>query len=388
MDAVFSELLTRIVETYRRALAQSPSAREWLSGRGLSDQALLDRFQVGWSEGRLCEMARGGILDRLKALGILDGGGRERFAGSVVVPVFDDSGAVLQMAGYAVDGTITWLFPGETPAFWNAQAFRSGREVLIAEGPLAGMVEIAAGREAVAAPAGPGVPLGQGAKDQILVHPVQVSLAGCEKLRPELEALGLLSKKTISRDLSLERDEKGFAAEFPRRLRFVVQGISQDSPRHLRASVRVFRRADAPSPSSPVHLDTLDLYHARSRSAFAKTAACLLGEDPTLFEDFLGRVVALSEEFLREREKAAPAVVLSQEERNEAFRLLRDPRYPECVADDLGTLGYVGERENKQVAYLASLSRKLEDPLSILVVSRSAAGKSTLSEAIAGLSPP
>jgi hypothetical protein len=56
-------------------------------------------------------MARGEVLGRLKALGILDPAGRERFAGSVVVPIFDDSAAVVQMAGYGPEGTVSWLFP-------------------------------------------------------------------------------------------------------------------------------------------------------------------------------------------------------------------------------------------------------------------------------------
>jgi hypothetical protein len=386
---MFRELLLRVAETYRRALAHSPAAREWLAGRGVGDAVLLDRFQVGWSEGKLPAMARGEVLERLQALGILDGAGQERFAGSVVIPVLDDSGAVVQMAAYAPEGTLSWLFPEETPVLWNAPALRSGGEIRIVPDPLSGLVEMAAGREGVVAPAGPGSPLGQGAKDQLLAQPVRVTLAGGDPLRPELEALGLLSEKPVSQSVPMERQEDGFSADFPRRLRFRVQGISQDSPRHLRASVRVYRRAAEDSAAiSSSHLDTLDLYHARSRSAFARTAACLLGEDPAFFEDLMGRIVSLSEEFLREREKPAPAIVLSESDRQEATRLLSDPGYPECVAEHLGTLGYVGERENKLVAYLASISRKLEDPLSILVVSRSAAGKSTLSEAIAALAPP
>jgi hypothetical protein len=389
MDSHFSELLSRVVDAYRRALAQSPPAREWLAGRGIRDAALLERFRVGYSEGKLPAMARGEVLGRLQALGLLDPGGRERFSGSIVVPVFDGSGQVVQLAGYAPDGAVTWLFPAEAPGFWNADAFRSGREIAIVSDPLAGLVEIGAGRDAVVAPGGPGMPLGQGAKDQLLAQPVKVTLLGCEGLRPELETLGVLSKKVPLEDASVERASDGFFAAFPRRLQFAVQGLSQDSARHLRASVRVFRQAaEGKSPASPGHVDTLDLYHARSRTAFAKTAACLLGEDPILFEEFMGRIIGLAEEFLREREKAAPLVVLSEDDRNQALRLLRDPRYPESVVEDLTRLGYVGEAENKLVAYLASLSRKLEDPLSILVVSRSAAGKSTLSEAISAMAPP
>ncbi|MBI3097138.1 MAG: hypothetical protein HYY93_02665 [Planctomycetes bacterium] len=140
--------------------------------------------------------------------------------------------------------------------------------------------------------------------------------------------------------------------------------------------------------SARLHLDTLDLYHARSRTGFAKTAACLLGEDPTLMENHLGRVVALAEEFLRKRHEPAPAILLTESERSEALALLRDPSLLDRIVQDLATLGHVGEEENKRVAHLASVSRKLEDPLSILVLSRSAAGKSTLAEAIASLVPP
>jgi energy-coupling factor transporter ATP-binding protein EcfA2 len=58
------------------------------------------------------------------------------------------------------------------------------------------------------------------------------------------------------------------------------------------------------------------------------------------------------------------------------------------VLSDLSALGYVGEETNKLIAYVASVSRKLDDPLSVLVVSRSGAGKSTLAEAAGLLAPP
>lgn len=385
MDPVFSELLSRVVEVYRRALANAPPARAWLEDRGVSDATLLDRFRVGWAGGTLGSMARGEVAERLRSLGLIDGAGRERFSGCVTFPVFGQDGSIVQVAGYGPDGAITWLFPEETPAFWNGECLRSAREVLIVPDPLAGLIEIAGKREGVIALGGSGTPLGQSARDALTASNPKVILKGCEFLRPEMEALGIVvSNGRTGFEPVVELDENGFSVEFPRRLRFVVQGLHQDSPRHLRASLKVFR---GPPAASRTHLDTLDLYHARSRIGFAKTAACLLGEDPTVLEDQVAQVVRLAEEFLRKREEALPAIVLSESDRREALALLRDPRYPECVAGDLTRMGYVGEDANKQVAYLASISRKLEEPLSILVVSRSAAGKSTLSEGIAGLAP-
>jgi energy-coupling factor transporter ATP-binding protein EcfA2 len=390
MDASFSDVLARVAEVFTRELANEPAAREWLEAKGVSDAALLDRFGVGWAGGTLGSMARGEVAGRLRTLGLIDSQGRDRFSGCMVVPVRNPQGNIVQMAAYASDGALSWLFPEETPAFWNAESLRGAAELLIVPDPLAGLIEIAGGHEEVLALAGPGKPLGQGAKDLLVAHAPRVELKGCEFLKAEIESLGIKvrGEHEAGHEAALEQDENGFAVQFPRRLRFVVQGVSQDSPRHLRASVRVLRQVvEGASTPSRSHLDTLDLYHARSRTGFAKTAACLLGEDPIIMEEHLSRVVTLAEEFLRKRVEAPPAVVLSDDDREEALALLRNPRYPECVAEDLTQMGYVGEEPNKQVAYLASLSRKLEEPLSILVVSRSAAGKSTLSEAIAGLAP-
>ena len=51
------------------------------------------------------------------------------------------------------------------------------------------------------------------------------------------------------------------------------------------------------------------------------------------------------------------------------------------------TIGITGEEPNKLMSYIAATSRKLEEPLSILIQSRSAAGKSTLQDAIIMLIP-
>ena len=57
------------------------------------------------------------------------------------------------------------------------------------------------------------------------------------------------------------------------------------------------------------------------------------------------------------------------------------------ILSDLETIGVTGEETNKLVGYLAAISRKLDEPLSVLIQSRSAAGKSTLQDAILSLIP-
>ena len=45
-------------------------------------------------------------------------------------------------------------------------------------------------------------------------------------------------------------------------------------------------------------------------------------------------------------------------------------------------LGYVGEGINKRLIYLAASSRILDDPISVIVISQSAAGKSYLIDTV------
>jgi hypothetical protein len=67
---------------------------------------------------------------------------------------------------------------------------------------------------------------------------------------------------------------------------------------------------------------------------------------------------------------------VTPEERELGLELLKSPELFDRIAADMDALGYVGEELNKKLVYLAASSRKLEDPLSILILSQSASGKS------------
>ncbi|MCE9566990.1 MAG: hypothetical protein K8U57_33730 [Planctomycetes bacterium] len=89
---------------------------------------------------------------------------------------------------------------------------------------------------------------------------------------------------------------------------------------------------------------------------------------------------------LREVEKTPTANPdMTPQERDEALAMLRDPALLDRVARDFQV---VGERTNKLVSYLAAVSRKLDQPLAVLIQSTSAAGKTTLMEAVLNLCPP
>ncbi|MGL5735410.1 MAG: hypothetical protein ACRCYS_11140, partial [Beijerinckiaceae bacterium] len=140
-------------------------------------------------------------------------------------------------------------------------------------------------------------------------------------------------------------------------------------------------------------MDTLDLYQARARAAFVKAAALELGVAESLIAgDLSALVLALEpvqEAIIRAAlAPAAPEVpMLSAEEEAAGLALLRDPELASRIVADVESIGVVGEGVNALVGYLAMVSRLLDKPLAILIQSTSAAGKSTLMDALLSLMP-
>jgi DNA primase len=134
-------------------------------------------------------------------------------------------------------------------------------------------------------------------------------------------------------------------------------------------------------------LDTLDVCAHRARAAFLKQAAEELEIEERVLKHDLGRVLQALEGLVEQRvrklvEPSEPKATMSEAERNEALSLLRDPRLLDRVLEDFARCGVVGEETNKLVSYLAATSRKLHDPLALVIQSSSAAGKSSLMDAV------
>jgi hypothetical protein len=68
--------------------------------------------------------------------------------------------------------------------------------------------------------------------------------------------------------------------------------------------------------------------------------------------------------------------LVSESERAEALKLGRHPDLVGEVLRDMEKLGMVGEEVNKLAGYLVMTSRRMDDPLALLIISGSGAGKS------------
>ncbi|NIA58000.1 toprim domain-containing protein, partial [Massilia sp. TW-1] len=142
------------------------------------------------------------------------------------------------------------------------------------------------------------------------------------------------------------------------------------------------------------HVDTLDLYGAKARAVFVQQAAGELRVPEAALKTELGRVLLKLEQLQddgigKALEPQAPSVPsMSEDERDAALALLKTPDLLPRILADFEHGGIVGEATNKLTAYLAATSRKLERPLAVVVQSSSAAGKSSLMDAVLAFMPP
>ena len=178
-----------------------------------------------------------------------------------------------------------------------------------------------------------------------------------------------------------QKTEHGFIAGYGMR-QYQVKGIQRGDTR-LKTVVKASKDVTGPVP---FELTTVDLYSSRSRIWFAKLCADLFGVSESLIREDIDKLLFLVEQYRpKETSSAAPEPTKAQKEA--AMRFLKNPNLFEEILSDLETIGVTGEETNKLVGYLAAVSRKLDDPLSVLIQSRSAAGKSTLQDAILSLVP-
>ena len=167
-----------------------------------------------------------------------------------------------------------------------------------------------------------------------------------------------------------------------------VRGLGRNlSAESLKVTLRV-------SCGERLFLDTLDLYQARGRHAFAKGAAVELGvSEESVLSDLSALVLAL--EPLQEAairgalapDRSAELPALTEADEAAGLALLRDPDLASRIERDVEAIGVVGEGNNALVGYLAMVSRLLDKPLAVLIQSTSAAGKSTLMDALLSLMP-
>lgn len=481
-------MMAAVVGFYHQTLLESPEALDYLAQRGLGSKELIEHFQIGyanrtigyrvpkrnWSEGAA-------VRDRLQALGLFRSTGHEFFTGSIVVPVFDGAGRVVEMYGrQLVDDSRNpshKYLPGphagvfnlaglrdtkevilcealfDALTFWQAgfrnvtsaygvhgftaemlEAFRAYgiervliaydrdrageaaaeelAEELLAEGLECFRVQFPRGMDAndyarTTQPAskslglvirqaawlgqgrGPGAPGGDAEGDQGRAakkekQPVDALPAEAE---PEVPASPIPEPPAAEVDAQIGEDHDQVVIVLGDR-RYRVRGLSKN------LAYDVMKVNLLASRQGALHADSFDLYAARARAAFVKQAAKELQVPESRLKKDLGQVMLKLEELQEEQIRAATspadeeaAPEMTSEEEAAALELLRSPRLLDRILEDFRRCGVVGEETNKLVGYLAAVSRKLHAPLAVIIQSSSAAGKTSLMEAVLSFMP-
>jgi DNA primase len=501
-DADDQALLNQTVGYYHERLLATTEAAEYLAARGLVHPELVAHFKLGVADRtlglRLPEKNRKAGADiraQLQKIGLIRDSGHEHFNGSLVVPVFDEAGDVVEIYGRKLldnlrAGTPKHLYlparEGRSRGVFNVQALAASKEIILCEALIDALTFWCAGFRNVTAAYGIEGFTDEHAQafkrhgtERVLIaydrddagergaaKVAEVLMAqGIECLRvqfpkgmdaneyalkvtPAAKSLGLLLRKAVwlgkgaaptakepkplevagcdlkpppPAEVVAKRDHQSEpsslaaapAAELPPTapqaeidgdtLRlpmgartWLVRGLPKANPgASLKLNVRV-QGADA-----ALHVDSVDLYSARGRAVFAAQAAAELdGRSAANVSEALareigrelGRVLLAVEQAIAERERAASAPrqiapTMTEAEHDAALELLQSPALIPRILADFAAVGLVGEDTNKLVGYLAAVSRKLDRPLGVVIQSSSAAGKSTLMDAVLSFVP-
>ena len=164
------QLLKQVIDYYHETLLQSPEALAYLQQRGLGDYELIQRFKLGYANRtlgyRLPEKNRKAgaeIRGKLQAVGIVRDSGHEHFNGSIVVPIFNGSGQVVEVYGRKILGTrlrkgtpLHTYLPGPHAGVWNGDGLAGHKEVILCEALIDAMSFWVAGYHNVTASYGTG----------------------------------------------------------------------------------------------------------------------------------------------------------------------------------------------------------------------------------------
>ena len=160
-------LLRAVFDYYHETLKQSPEVLGYLEKRGLKSAEMVERFRLGFANRTLAyrlpqKNRKDGaeVRGRLQKLGVLRESGHEHMNGSLVIPVFDAEGRIVQAYGRKVTPGLRtgtplhlWL-PGPQGGIWNAEAFEASRQVILCESLLNALSFWCAGFRNVTAIAG------------------------------------------------------------------------------------------------------------------------------------------------------------------------------------------------------------------------------------------
>jgi DNA primase catalytic core len=428
--------LERATAHYHRRLLETPAAQDYLHSRGITAPEIVTAFRIGYADGTLLQIISAEGHSALKRIGLITETGRELMGGCAIFPLVDArNNEVVSLYGrycgkeekLYLPGAQHLYLPGARRGLFNPQGAKNTDEVIVTESVIDACAVWGAGiRNVIPAYGTNGLTeeiithlrecrvsrvalmldaddAGQYAAKQMEERLGQIGIASRSILLPvkdvsefiasggtgaELHALikpanEAIAESAISPEIAFERQSDGSLRSTMADHEYRIRGLSAVGLDRMKVNLRL-------SINGSFHLDTIDLYQARARAQFAQTAAKLCRVDEKqVGADLLALIEPLEAERLKLKKSGADeAAPMTPQEREVALSFLKSPNLCERIVEDFKRCGLEGERTTVLVAYLAAVSRKLPEPLGVLVVARSGAGKSAMQDAVCGFVPP
>lgn len=428
MTKTEAEYLEKAADYYHKSLLKNEKAIAYLKERGITAEAIRV-FRVGFADGSLKDKISADGKKNLESLGLLNERGNETLFGSVVFPLLD-AGTNKPVSLYArhIEKRQHLYLSGKRRGVFNPAGAKEAGEIILTESVIDALALWSLGIRNVSCSYGV-----NGLTDEISAHLSESRIKkvtlmldaddtgreAAPKFTEKLSAIGIESRVielpakdasefvasggTLSQVQSLmsrvqsQSEVETVAsnletlADGTRTITFAdreyrVRGLTSVGLEKLKINLRL-------NVGNLFHLDTLDLYQSRARQTFAQTAAkmCRVSESIInadlllLIENLEAERLLMRKTSASEAETAAP---MSDAEKKAALSFLKDPQLTERIVEDFRRCGLVGERSTVLTAYLGAVSRKLNEPLALLIVARSGAGKSALQDAICNFVPP
>jgi DNA primase catalytic core len=420
--------LTTVADFYHKKLFGNRSALAYLEGRGFKDHTLFTRFKLGYADGGLLKVTANGQREALKVLGLLRDTGMEHLTGCITFPVLDENDQTLTLYGRRTGDTEPkhLYLSGPHKGVWNRKASKVYDEIILTESIIDGLSLVALGFENAQACYGTngfttehlqvlkddrvktvaiafdadeaGKKAAAKLKEKLLTEGFTVKVieppqgkdwneflisGGSKDQVAALMDAAKAAEPALLEKKSFRLVKVGGAYDFDfADITYRLLGVKDVFVQDLRVNIRAQCGEES-------FYDRLDLYSARSRTAYASSLASLFAVESRRIEWDL---IQMLEHLEEQRDKALSVtsgkqVELSTEEKALGLGLLKSPDMFDEIAEDMTKLGYVGEELNKKLIYLAASSRVLDDPISVLILSQSASGKSLLVDTVKKLIP-
>jgi DNA primase catalytic core len=420
------KLLKQVFTHYEKTFKENKEAQEYLKQRGITTPAIYENIRIGYADGSLPKQRE--VIETLKEMSILGKQGGETFYKCVVLPIEDVQGELKGIYGRRITNKDHRYLTGKHEGVFNARAFRASRKIYITECIIDALSLQEIGiKEAVSLFGAGGLTEDQmkymketqteevilcldndeaGRKSTEKISKKLINELGvkCYKLDLPEEVKDLnewllagMTKETVlkntkrivymedpSKGYDFKESERDYYFNFTDR-EYRVRGLELEKIGRFKANIRI-------KTGESSHLDTFDITSSTPRERFIRMVKKLMGlNEGKIREDIRNIIEKLEEvqtEYLRAKKKnKAEKKEMTEEEKEEAMEILENENLLERIISDYHRCGYVGEDRNLLIGYLAATSRKLRNPLSLAIISRSAAGKTSLQDAVLSFIP-